>query len=284
MGLFPVETLGSITPSARSVGGWVERLARVGYAARGLVYVAVGVIAARGAFRAGIQATGSEGALRTILRQPLGMVLLGVVAVGLLGYALWRFVQAVRDPERKGTDLRGVATRLGYAGTGLIHFGLAVAAVRLLLGGSRAAGDGGEDSADHWTALLMRQPAGRWLVALIGAAIIFFGLWQLYRAYRTQLGGRLNLSGLSSRAEEWLIRFGRLGYGARGVVFGVIGLLLVQAARRFDPQSAVGVAGALQTLEVQPYGPWLIGGVGAGLIAFGLFELAKANYREIRPG
>ncbi len=285
MALFPAQVTRAGRGAVRGVATWIERLARLGYAARGIVYIAVGVVASQAAFRAGTRVTDTEGAMHTIVRQPHGQILLGVVALGLVGYAVWMLVQALLDPERVGSDAKGIARRLGFAGIAVIHGGLALAALRLLLPGGRSGEvGGGDENAVSWTAWLMSQPYGQWLVGAVGAGIAAFGLHQLYCAATIKLDEQLNLSRLSSRAREWFIRFGRLGLAARGVVFGVIGWLLIQAARRFDPTEAVGLGGALETVEAQSYGPWLLAGVGVGLIAYGLFELVKANYREIRPG
>ncbi|HEV2129901.1 MAG TPA: DUF1206 domain-containing protein, partial [Longimicrobiaceae bacterium] len=129
--------------AAHGASPWVEGLARLGYAAKGVVYLIVGGLAAQAALGSGGQTTGSEGALSTILRQPLGQVLLGAVAVGLAGYALWRFVQAALDPEHRGTDAKGIAIRLGYAISGVIHAGLAIEAARMVLGNGGGSGQGG---------------------------------------------------------------------------------------------------------------------------------------------
>lgn len=284
MALFPAEATRVGTGVKQGAATWIERLARLGFAARGIVYTAVGVIAGQAAFRAGTRVTDTEGAMATLVRQPLGQVLLGVIALGLIGYALWMLVQALLDPERVGSDLKGIARRIGFAGVAVIHAGLAIAAIRLLLpGGESGEVAGGDENAVTWTALLMSQPYGRWLVGAVGAGIAIFGLHQLHCAYTIKLGERLNLSRLGSRTREWFIRLGRLGLAARGVVFGVIGWLLIQAARRFDPSEAVGLGGALETLAEQAYGPWLLGGVAVGLIGYGLLELIKAHYRRIQP-
>lgn len=265
---------------------WIEWLARLGYAAKGLVYIIIGGIAVQAALGQGDQVTGSEGALQSIARQPFGRVMLAIVALGLAGYALWRLVQAIRDPEHKGSDAKGIATRVGYAISGLIHAGLALAAGRLVFGSGSGGGGGGggaEGGVDSRTAMLMQQPFGPWLVGLVGLGIAAYGAYQLYRAYASDPAKRLSLTGMGATAREWVIRSARLGYAARGVVFGIIGFLLIQAARHFDPSDAVGLGGALRTLQEQSYGPWLLGAVAVGLVAYGIFELVKARYRRIHP-
>lgn len=259
---------------------WVERLARFGYAAKGVVYGIVGLLAAQAAFGAGGKTTDTQGALQAIVTQPFGKVLLSVVALGLIGYVLWRFVQAIKDPENKGTDAKGLAQRLGYAVNGLIYGSLAFSAVGLVLG----SGSGGNsNSTQDWTARLLSQPFGQWLVGTIGAFIIGLGFYQFYKAYSAKFRKELNLTELSNTEQTWVTSIGRFGLAARGIVFCVIGFFLIQAARQSDPSEVRGLAEALQVLAQQPYGPWILGIVAVGLIAYGIYMVLQARYRRIDP-
>src|SRR5436305_10022585 len=142
---------------------WLERLARAGYAARGAVYALVGFLAVETAFGARSRPTDTRGALQEMAGR--SMALLWAVAVGLAGYALWRIVQGVLNPEHKKNDLKGLAHRVGRIGSGLIYGALAWAAVRTALGAHDAGGGGHAYQA--WTAKLMSEPFGRWLVAAV---------------------------------------------------------------------------------------------------------------------
>lgn len=265
--------------AVRGGAPWIERLARVGFVAKGLVYLIIGGLALQAALGTGGEATGSEGALRAILRQPYGWVLLLVVAVGLAGYAAWRFVQAGLDPEGMGQGGKRVVPRAGYAISGVIHAALALEAARMALGLGR--GRGGDSGTQDWTALLLAQPLGRWIVAAVGLGIIAFGLAELVRAYHTDLPRQLDFGRLEAHARKWVVRCGRMGMAARGIVFAIIGGFMVRAALTYDSRQARGLGGALESLHGQPYGPWLLGFVAIGLIAFGVFELVQARYRRI---
>lgn len=257
---------------------WVERLARFGYAAKGAVYGIVGLLAAQAAFGTGGKTTDTQGALQTILTQPFGKVLLGLVAIGLIGYVLWRFVQAIKDPENKGTDAKGLAQRLGYAVNGLIYGSLALSAVRLVLG---SGGGGNRNATQDWTARLLSQPFGHWLVGTTGAFIIGLGFYQFYTAYSAKFRKEMNLTQLSDTERKWVIGIGRFGLAARGIVFCVIGFFLIQAARQSDPSEVRGLGEALQALEQQPYGPWILGVVAVGLVAYGIYMVIQARYRSL---
>lgn len=265
----------------REAEPWVEGLARLGYAAKGVVYVTIGALAVRAATGSGGGTTGSEGAIQSISRQPLGRAMAAALALGLVGYALWRAVQAVRDPERKGTDGKGITIRISYGISGIVHFALAVEAARLALRGP--GGDGAESGVDSRTALLMEQPFGRWLVAAVGLIILAFGAYELYRGYAGNVAKRLHLHDVDRDTRRWIERAGRLGYGARGVVFAIIGYFLVQAARHYDPAEARGLGGALESLQEESYGPWVLGVVAIGLVAYGIFSLVNSRYRRIDP-
>lgn len=255
---------------------WLERLGRLGHAAIGVVYLLVGVLAAEAALGAGGAVTGSKGAMRHVQRLPFGEVLLVAVAIGLGGYALWRFVQAFRDTEREGTSLKGAAVRAGYAASGLVHAALAWSAVELAQG---RRGHGDEAVSREHTARLLALPYGPELVCVVGAVIIGLGLAQLFLAATAPF--REKLRPMHPVARAWTVRLGRLGYLARGMVFGVIGGFLVSAGVHANPRDARGLAGALHALARQPSGAWLFGTVAAGLAAYGVFMLLLARYRRM---
>lgn len=155
---------------------WIAPLARFGFAAQGVVYIIIGSLAALAAFHWGGGTTGSRGALVEILSQPYGRIMLGVIAVGFTGYTLWRLIQAIADTEHKGSDAKGLITRFGYAMSGLVYGGFAVTAVQLLTGTGTHRDE--EKSSQEWTATLLAQPLGPWLVGAIGIGIIAFAVSQ----------------------------------------------------------------------------------------------------------
>ena len=263
----------------RAARPWIERLARFGYAAKGVVYVLVGSLAALGAFRGGEGPTDSRGALTQVVRQPYGRVMLSVVAVGLAGYALWRIVQALRDTEDKGTEWKGLAIRFGYACIGVVYAGLGYSAVRLILG--HGAGKSSDQSSKEWTAVFFTLPLGRLLVGLAGLCVIGFGLYQCYKAFTAKFRKKWKRHEMSERERSLAIRAGQVGLVSRGVVFGIIGAFLIQAALRARAEEARGISGALRAIEGQPYGPYVLAAVALGLVAYGLYMFVEARYRRM---
>jgi hypothetical protein len=250
-------------------------LARSGYAARGVVYLIVGGLAVLAALGQGGQTTDTEGALTTLLAQPFGKILLAMVAVGLIGYALWRVVQALADVDHHGTDPKGLAIRGGLLVSAVTHTLLAVFALSLIFGWGSGGGDSG---ARNWTAWLLQQPFGRWLVGLIGLAIVGAGIAHMIKGYRARFGRFLQMDAATLDKVSPVCRFGLI---ARGVVFVIIGGFLIVAAVEFSSAEARGLQGALETLQQQPYGWILLGIVALGLVAFGVYSLIEAWYRRI---
>ncbi len=260
-----------------AVNPWIEQLARFGYAAKGVIYFIVGLLAMPIAFGVGSETVGTNGALQTIVTQPFGRFLLSVIAVGLIAYAIWRFTQAFIDPEHQGTDAKRVVKRLGYALSGLSYAGLALTAMQIIVGSEGNNSNWRQD----WTAHLLAQPFGQWLVGIVGVILLGVGFSYVYRAYTAKFRERFRLVEMSNAQLKWATRVGRFGIAARGIAFGLIGLLLIQAAVQSDSDEAQGLGGALQTLAQEPSGRWILGVVAVGLVAYAIHMLVLARYRRI---
>lgn len=256
--------------AANEVAGWVPPLARLGYAAKGVVYLIIGFIAFRAATAAG-SPEGATGALASLADETGGRIMLTLVALGLLAHVIWRLVQAVLDPEHAGHDAKDIARRAFYALSAVIYGSLAWTAFQL--GRGRGAGGDG-DGQQLWIAELLDVPAGRWLVMAAGLAVIGYGLHQLVKAWRADVRRHM------TRSDRWIVVLGRLGIGARGLVLLPVGWFVFNAGRHYNPEAAGGTDQALQMLERGG----LLALVGIGLIAYGLHQFTKAAWRRIeRP-
>lgn len=265
----------SVESAIRNGDGWIDPMARAGFATKGVVYAIVGILAVRAALGTGGSTDGTRGAIIEIAHGPFGQVLLGLTAVGLFAYAVWRFISAWADPDGAGDDLKGVAKRMGYVVSGAIYLGLAVWSASIILGSSSSSGG---NSQETWTATLLAQPLGQWLVGLIGAGILVTALYHFYRAYDASFMRRYDRGDMDARQRRWARRIGRFGLAARGVTFGIIGGFLIQAAIQSDASETKGLGEAFQTLAQQPYGPWLLGLVAFGFIAYGMYCISRARY------
>ena len=252
----------------------IERLARLGYAAIGVVYMIVGGFAAAAGFKNRGASPSQDTAFQFILEQPFGRVALGVIAAGLIGYVLWRFIAAITDSENRGSDAKGWAIRAGSAGRGLIYAVICIGVIRVMTHGSN--GESGEQQAKDWTATIMDKPFGRWLIMAAGLGIIAYGAYQLYAAWDAKLSKRLSLGEMDDRVRRKVVAISRFGIGARGVVMFVVGGSLFMAGFKHNANEAHGTSGALGAMP-----PLLLGFVGLGLVAYGVYALVNARYRRI---
>jgi hypothetical protein len=262
---------------------WMVVLAKLGYIVNGIVYIIIGGLAAQLAIGHGGATTDQRGALRTIYEQPFGKVIVAIVALGLLGYALWSFAQAIFDTEGKGRKAKGIIARLGYAVTGISYLLLSYGAFQLVLG----TGNGGNSSTtttQNGTARLLQAPFGVALVVILGLAVIGLAGFFFYKAYSVNFRQHFNLSAMAPQWRKWAMFSGRLGYGALGIDFLLVGIFLVVAALQHDPHKAQGLDGALQTLLHQPFGPVLLAIVALGFIAYGIYSFVEARYRRMGRG
>jgi hypothetical protein len=254
------------TSTGRRVGG------HLGLAARGVIYLLVGVIAASLALKGRGQHADQKGALTDLASKPFGGVLVTVLAIGLAAYSLWQLSQVFTGPvgeeDSKGKRLRSLISALVYAA-------LAVSAVSVLVGSRKSQGS----QQSGITARVMGHSGGRWLVGIVGVAIVIAGIVLMVQGFQASFMKRMKP--LPEGTTRTIRRVGQVGTIARGAVFGLAGVLVVSAAWTFDPKKARGLDGAFRTLLQQPYGRFLTGLAALGLLAFGAFGLVEAKYRKV---
>jgi hypothetical protein len=261
---------------------WMTVLARLGYAAKGVVYLIIGWLAVQVAIGAGGKTTDQRGALQIINEQPFGRFLLALVIIGLIGFAIWCFLQTWFDPEGKGSDMKGIIGRLGYAITGISYAILAFGAFQLVTRtGTGSATKSTTTSTQDVTAQLLNHSWGVVAVVILGLIVIGVAFYLFAKAYTAKFQRRLLLTGLSARLRGAVIFLGRFGYAALGVVFSIIGIFLIVAAVQHNPHEAKGLDTALRTLAQQPFGPLLLGIVALGLVAYGVYSFIEARYRRV---
>ena len=251
----------------------MEKLIRLGYVARGLVWGVIGLLAFQVVVGSGGKLTDQQGAIAALGTTPLGKILLYVMLLGLVGYGLWGLIRAVVNPLQVGHDAKGIAQRVGYLVSGISYGLLAVATYGLITAKAPAATSGAQAAqTQQTTASILTQPWGPGVVALAAAIVIGVGLLQIFTAFRRRFNPQFQLALRTVNARKWIERLGRFGTAARGVVFTLIGVFLLQAAVQHNASRAQGIDGVLTALLYQPYGSLLLGVIAAGLIAFGIYS------------
>jgi hypothetical protein len=257
----------------------LEPLARLGYASKAAIYAIVGALAIMTAANRGGRITDTTGALRVVLRQPFGRMLLVVLAGGLCGYAAWRLFDAVLDPDRHGTDASGLITRIGNAIRGCIYGALGVDAIQLLRGSGRSRGD----EAEMWTARLLEFPFGGVLVGVVGAVIAVYGVSELFAGLRGRDDEKVEWPAIRSDWRRPLQRISRFGVGVRGGLIATLGVFLVRAALSHNPDQAAGSRESMLRLGSLVDGRWFLAVLAAGVLAYAVDQAVHARHRRIRP-
>ena len=257
-----------------AASGTLKRGARVGLAARGLVYVLIGLLAAQVASGASERAD-QQGALQKIADQPFGRVLLWLVAVGFAAYGLWRLGEAAWGRRDESDEKKRTVKRVESLASGLFYLLFCATALRF------AAGGGGSGRQRSLTVRLLDAPGGTTLLIVIGVVVVGIGIALAWRGLKTDFERHLNHGSMSAQTYGVVRRLGQGGYLARGVVFSLVGVLVVKAALDHDPEKAGRLDVALHSVAAAPFGTALLYAAAAGLACFGAYSFAEARYRRL---
>ncbi|MEO7261065.1 MAG: DUF1206 domain-containing protein [Jatrophihabitantaceae bacterium] len=251
-------------------------LAKLGFAARGTIYLLLGWFAVLLVLGEHSPEADQRGAMQEVARHNGGFLLLWVIAIGFVGYALWRFSEAAFGVTGKSKDEKG--PRLQSLARGLIYAGLAVSAFNLL---ATARAKSQANQQQLLTSKVMEYPAGRWVVGIAGLVVIGIGLGLIYEGVARKFKKHFALADMPTGSRRIVYFLGTFGIAARGVVFSLVGFFLIRAAWEYDSSKARGLDGALRhTVADSDLGRLLVGVCAIGLIAFGLYAYAEAAWRR----
>lgn len=254
----------------------LKALARVGLVAYGVVYLLIGWLALQLAWGGRSKSPDPSGAFRTLAEQPLGNVLLWLVAVSLVALGLWKASEMVWG-HRNLEGAKRVRERIASGFWTLIYTGLGVRSALV------AAGFGGasSNSQQQATVGVLAWPSGRTIVVGTGLIIIGVGLVAATKGIRRSFSVEIDTSSLSSAAQKGVLHLGQVGYITKGMALGMVGGLLSYAGWTFDWQKAPGLDAALQTVLEQPFGRWVLSAMAFGFVAFGVFAMLQSRYRRM---
>ncbi len=261
-------------------GASAEMAARLGYMARGVVYLSIGLIALLAVAHLAPHTRGALEALEAWAHWRLGVALLWFTGVGLWGFAGWRALQSLFDADRQGLGAQAIASRVGQALSGLIYGALAVSIFDLIetLHDIRHLGE--QARTRDTVAAVMAWPMGSTLVMALGAFIVACGVGNAVRACLDDFGSTLRCD---PKIAAWACRLARVGYFGRGVAMLPVGFFMLAAGWHARASEAKGLGGALWTLHSRVLGDLTLTAVALGLVAFGAFGFVEAWYRPIRP-
>jgi len=273
--------MSSITDRAGNAGQqahdseWIDKAARAGLVAYGVVHLLIAWLAVQLALGDKEGSADSQGAVQQLNEQPFGQALVWALAVGMFLLAVWQILEAIfgyRD-EDGFTQVRKRATAAGKA---VVYVVIGVSAVRAATGSSSSSKQGG--GTDSTTAKVMDWPGGQVIIGAVGLAIIGIGGYLVYRAWTEKFAKHINAEGKSGDTGTAYLWFGKAGYTAKGVTFGIIGSLFLYAALTHDPKKSGGLDQALHKVLQQPFGPVLLIVIALGLACYGLFCFARARH------
>jgi hypothetical protein len=272
----------SLAQSARTTAGKarnsriLELSTRAGFVGYGLLHLAVAWLTLQIAFGRTGQEGSQSGAFRLLANQPFGRPLLVAIAIGLLAMAVWQLLEATIG-HRDRTGRRRTAERVLSAARTVVYAALAWTAFQVQAGAPTSSAGQQEQA----TAGVLAHPVGRVLVLIAALVVMGVGIGLLVYGAKRMFERRLKTGRMSYSTRRMVVGLGRAGYVAKGIAFGIVGLLVFFAAVQQDAAKSSGLDGALHTLAGKPYGQVLLLAIAAGFAAFGVYCFFQSRYRKV---
>lgn len=261
---------------------WIKPIAKLGFAAKGTVYCLLGLLAFMSAFQLDGQTsekTDKAGVFQFVFDQPAGKTILGIIALGLLSYASWRFLQTFLDIEHEGNKAKGLAKRLAYFFSGLTYLSLFWFSFRFLLNNGKGSDS---DSRKDMVSNILDQPAGQWLLGIVAAIMAGIGIYQIRYGTSEKFRKHVNMQELDAAAARSLLRAGKIGYISRGIVWLIVAFLFFKAALHQRASEAGDTSSALGFVQQSAFGTYLLAALGLGLICYGVMNFVRAAFERFK--
>lgn len=252
----------------------VQVLGRVGQICYGVVHLLIAYLALQVAFGDSGKEADQHGAIETIAQGGFGKAILWVVALGLLAFGVWQLLLAATSYQWIEEGRKRTTKRIGAAVRGVVGLALGSYSIKIAVG---SGGKSSDSSQQEMTAKLMSLPAGRVLVGIVALVVIGAGVAQVVTGVRKSFMKDLDVSELPTGTQQWVRRSGVVGYIAKGVAIGVVGILIGTAALDSNAGKAGGLDAALKTLGAQPFGVVILVAVALGFAAFGVYCFGAAR-------
>lgn len=256
---------------------WLDHVARAGLVAYGIVHLLIGWLALQLAFGEAAKSNASStGALRTVAQQPLGEVLIWLIAIGMWLMVLWRLTEAAFGHQDESDENKRWRKRAMSLGKAILYGTIAWTAIQIATSTGSQGGSGG--GTESMTARLMNLPGGQLIVGLVALGILAYGARLIYQGWTEGFKDHLDAEGKSGDDGSAYVMLGKVGYIAKGVAIMLIGGLFMYAAITHQAKKSGGLDQALQTVLGYPFGQAVVVAIGLGLAAYGLFSFARARH------
>jgi hypothetical protein len=255
---------------------WMQRYIRIGHGAKGMLYGLIGLFLVNDIIHDQPVVSGSDGVLVALGRRPMGSIMLAFLSTGLLGYVLWRLIQAIIAPGHESkSGLRQLVQRFGYICSGVAYLSIARTAGKLAFD---LAVDF-NDTLDDVASVLFEVEIGPWMLLALGFGVVGIGCTYVYGAltgsYISEFGRQLD-----TQVARSAVLIGKVGITARGVGFILIGGYLIKAAYLVEDEPAGGLGSVFDQLDDQPLGEYWLGAIAFGFIAYAIYMIVAGVYRQ----
>lgn len=252
-------------------------LARLGFVGKGVVYVIVGILALQTSLGISGKVGSTQKALKTLLSQPFGTILLVGCIIGLLAHAVWRIIKGIKNPDVHHSGTQSLLFRFVDVIVGGIYLSLSYAAWQILRGYSTQSS--GENT-EIWISKILQLPFGKWLVLICALVMLIIALYQFYSAYKAKFEYRFDEHQMDETERRTIRIMGRIGFSAWGVVYLMMTTLFYKAAVNYNADQAGGLSDALQALRNQPFGLWILNITAVGLLIYGAYLLVLSYFYQ----
>jgi hypothetical protein len=216
------------------------------------------------------------GVMQNLLGQPFGKVALLLIALGLLCYSIWRFLESFLDLSNKGKDAKGLGQRFTYFFSGLTYLSISFLAAKTFLEKQ----SDGKDSYSNLSKKLMNLPGGEWLLIIAALILASIGIYQIWYGVKEKHRKHIDLQSLSYKASSTLLRAGKVGYISRGIVWLIIAFLFFKAASHRNPSEAGDTGKAFNFIQQGPFGVYVLALIALGLICYGVTNFLRAFFQR----
>lgn len=259
-----------------NVKPWVMWYSRIGFSAKGSVYILIGLISMMAAIGIG-KKNGQQGAIASVASKPFGEIILWLIVLGLTGYITWLITQVLIEPNHDGPKYKGIFIRIGYLFAASFYVGLGIKFSIIAFRSGQT-----DDSTQIWMGKLLDMPIGRLAIAITGLSIFVYAMIQLILGITGTFTKKLNTKQMKQKEMIITNQIGRIGFIARGITFGVLGGFLVNSGWTAETSQATGIDSALAQISQEPFGQVLLGILSSGLFLYGVYEVLEGKYRNIK--